>query len=294
VTPKRRGTGKRGGKDARAGQPVRERAARRAGAGRLQPDQVIGLQVAAALRAAPGNCAFADAAIANLRRRDYCSILIGGLSMSKAAIREGQPGLSGPIPVGALVRAVCAIALLAAIAACSRSTGGTTGQDVVVNGNLSAGSNGKPDGWTTRAYQLQLAAFDWQRPPGSPAELVVINSKPNDAYWLQAIHLGAGWYHFTAEMRTENVGGSAGATLCVPAGGITSRELNGTTDWQTVGFYLKAGTAGADVELTCRLGGFASLNTGKGFCRNIKGITVDAPVPGDPAFDLDVINGPAK
>ncbi len=144
--------------------------------------------------------------------------------MSKAARREAQPGLSGPIPVGALARAVCPLALLAVIAACSRNTGGTTGQDVVVNGDLSAGSNGKPDGWTTRAYQLQLAAFDWQRPPGAPAELVVINSKPNDAYWLQAIHLGAGWYHFTAEMRAENVGGSAGATLCVPAGGITSRE----------------------------------------------------------------------
>ena len=92
-------------------------------------------------------------------------------------------------------------------------------------------------------------------------------------------------------MRSEDVtSDNTGANLSVIEDGIISDQLHGTTDWTTVGFYLKAGTGGADVVLGCRSGGFAGLNTGKVFCRDVKGVKVDQP-PADTAYkyDLDVI-----
>jgi hypothetical protein len=76
--------------------------------------------------------------------------------------------------------------------------------------------------------------------------------------------------------------------------GIGSEALYGTTNWQTVGFYLKAGNSGADVKLACRLGGFASLNTGKAFCRNLSVMEIDKPPPdATAAFDLDLMHAQA-
>ena len=44
---------------------------------------------------------------------------------------------------------------------------------------------------------------------------------------------------------------------------------------------------GADVLLTCRLGFYSSLNTGKAFFRGLSVTKVDAPASGgDQAFDL--------
>jgi len=59
-----------------------------------------------------------------------------------------------------------------------------------------------------------------------------------------------------------------------------------------VGFYLKIGSKGADLELACRVGGFGSLNTGTVTCRDIQLERVAAPPPAAPAqynFDLDKI-----
>jgi hypothetical protein len=83
---------------------------------------------------------------------------------------------------------------------------------------------------------------------------------------------------------------NTGASIGLMEDGIISQQLHGTTNWTKVGFYLKAGTQGADIVLDCRLGGFASLNTGKMACRNFKGEKVTAPPDNDtPRYDLDVI-----
>jgi hypothetical protein len=108
---------------------------------------------------------------------------------------------------------------------------------------------------------------------------------------MQSLSLREGWYYFSAEIRTENVGMQAqGATLSVMEDGVMSPELKGTTNWTRVGFYMHVGAKGADVEVAARVGGFGSLNTGKGFFRNISAVQVPALPPGaHPLFDLAAI-----
>src|SRR5260370_29545848 len=92
-------------------------------------------------------------------------------------------------------------------------------------------------------------------------------------------------------MRTEGVPtGNTGAYISILEDGIVSDFLYGSNNWREVGFYLKVGEAGADVELACRLGGFAGLNTGKAACRDFRGVKVDAP-PADAThkYELDLI-----
>ncbi len=168
-------------------------------------------------------------------------------------------------------------------------------RNFVANGDLSKGSGAVPDQWQSEAWQKgdEFSTYTWHPAGAAPAMLEVSSSKPNDARWSQKVHLGPGWYHFTAEMRAEDVPStSVGANLSIVEDGMISEQLHGTTDWQTVGFYLKAGGSGADVELGCRIGGFANLNTGKVFCRDLKAVEI-AGEPPDAGlkYDLDVIRG---
>jgi hypothetical protein len=69
-----------------------------------------------------------------------------------------------------------------------------------------------------------------------------------------------------------------------------SRDLRGTADWQRVGFYLKIGQHGADVEVGLRVGGFSNLNRGTGFFRNASIERIAEPPAGaTPVFDLEAI-----
>ncbi len=191
-----------------------------------------------------------------------------------------------------VAQAICAAALLAMLcAACNREHGKG---DVVLNGDLSHGKGDSPDDWQSRPGLPGVSTLRWHHEPGKPVELEVSNLKPSDAHWAQTLHLEPGWYHFTAEARSEGVPtGNTGATLSIMEGWILSNELHGDAGWQTVGFYLKVGPSGADVELACRLGGFSSMNAGKAFFRNVQGIEIDRPpANASPAYDLDLLRRP--
>jgi len=167
------------------------------------------------------------------------------------------------------------------------------------NGDLTKGSGNSPDSWRTAGWKSgsDYTTYQWRHPPGGPAELEVSSAKANDAYWAQTVHLGPGWYHFTANVRAEAIPQtSSGANISVLEDGITSPHLRGTTDWQTIGFYLKVGEPGADVDFACRLGGFSSLNIGKAVCRNLQAVKIEAPPANAEAtfkYDLDAIRRPA-
>jgi hypothetical protein len=171
-------------------------------------------------------------------------------------------------------------------------------ENLISNGDLSSGTGDQPTGWQPDGWGSgpQNTTYSWHHRPGAPGEVEVVSSLLNDARWTQTIHLASGWYHFTASIRSEGVGAEhTGANLSLLDDGIISPQLHGTTDWQTVGFYLKVGPSGADVTLACRLGGYASLNVGKVFCRGLKGVRVEEP-PGEatPQYDLDVIRNTGK
>jgi hypothetical protein len=166
-------------------------------------------------------------------------------------------------------------------------------QNLLANPNLTKGAGNSPDDWQSQAWQEgpEYSTYQWTHEEGKPGELSVTNIKANDARWAQSLNLTGGWYHFTAQLRAQDVGKDAtGASISIMEDGITSPDLKGTTDWQKVGFYLKVGAKGADLELACRVGGFGSLNTGTVYCRDIRMARVAAPPAGAQAlFDLDQI-----
>jgi hypothetical protein len=186
------------------------------------------------------------------------------------------------------------VALLLALVCFSPSLA-RAGKNLLDNPNLTKGAGNSPDAWQSQAWQEgpEYSTYQWTHEEGKSGELSVTNIKANDARWAQSLNLTGGWYHFSADIRAEKVGKTeTGASLSVMEDGITSPDLKGTTDWQPVGFYLKIGSKGADLEVACRVGGFGSLNTGTVFCRNIQLDRVKAPPPGAPAqynFDLDKI-----
>ena len=160
------------------------------------------------------------------------------------------------------------------------------------NGDLTRGT-GSPEYWQSNPGLPGLSILRWHHSAGGPGELEIDNVKPNDSHWTQIVHLAPGWYLFTASVRAEGVPADhAGANLSSLEDGIISTPISGTTNWKTLGFYLKVGSAGADLPIACRLGGYSSPNTGKAFFRNISGTKVEAPSQENiPRYDLDTIRG---
>jgi hypothetical protein len=190
--------------------------------------------------------------------------------------------------------AIISLALCLAIGGLPSLVGAApAGANLLANPNLGKGAGNSPDAWQSQAWQEgpEYSTYQWTHEEGTPGELSVTNIKPNDARWAQSLNLTGGWYHFTADLRARNVGkDNTGASLSIMEDSISSPDLKGTTDWQQVGFYLKVGPKGADLELACRVGGFGSLNTGTVFCRNIRMQRVAAPPAGAQSlFDLDKI-----
>jgi hypothetical protein len=190
----------------------------------------------------------------------------------------------------ALVAYAAAILMIAT----ALSARAATEAKLILNGDLSRGSEQQPDDWRTEAWVNEPAAFayTWIHPQNEvPGQLLVNAIKPNDARWMQSLTLAPGWYHLSAEVRTENVGTKeTGATISIMEDGAMSPDIRGTTGWQTVGFYLQVGASGADVEVALRVGGYGSLNTGRAFFRNVRAEKVTSPPPGaSPVYDLTAI-----
>jgi hypothetical protein len=165
--------------------------------------------------------------------------------------------------------------------------------NLLFNGDLTDGVANRPDHWQAEGWLTgpDITVYSWHHDANGP-DLEVSNLKGNDARWVQNVHLGPGWYHFTALIRADDVGPSnTGAALSVMEDGIISQQLHGTTNWRRVGFFLKVGQSGADVGVACRLGGYGSLNTGTAFCRELRA-ELEVPASSeDPRYDLDAIRG---
>lgn len=166
--------------------------------------------------------------------------------------------------------------------------------NLLLNGNFVVGAGNAPDHWRTEAWisSSGATAYKWIPPAGGkPGEVSVDNLEANDARWVQTLTLRPGWYYFSVEARAGDVAPDhSGVSISVLEDGITSSDLQATTDWRQLGFYLKVGGRGADVEVALRVGGFSSLNKGAGYFRNASVVAVEAPPSNaSPAFDLESI-----
>ncbi len=157
--------------------------------------------------------------------------------------------------------------------------------NLLVNPDLTAGTGDAPDGWQHDSYTRQLGEveFDWLNDE-QPAELEVFNYLPSDSRWTQTLHLKPGWYHFTASVRTENVGEvDTGANISIMESWILSRHVHGSGYWEPIGFYLQVPKE-TDVKFACRLGFYSSENTGRAYFRDMSVVQVAAPGNDDPNF----------
>lgn len=188
-----------------------------------------------------------------------------------------------------------AVALCIGLACTCRAEAANDKGQYLLNRKFMTGSGDQPDDWRTQAWvdSPSAVAYRWIPPAAARGQGVmeVENLQANDARWLQTITLGAGWYRFSVEIRTENVPRrGVGATMSVMDDGIMSRDISETTGWTRAGFYLRVGKRGADIDVALRLGGYDSLNTGRAFFRNASVVEVAAPPAGAwPAFDLTQI-----
>src|SRR5260370_2274453 len=124
-------------------------------------------------------------------------------------------------------------------------------ENILHNSNLTLGQDA-PDSGSTQAWQrgADFTTFNWKHTAGAAGEVEISSLKPNDASWVQKLHLTPGWYHFTSSMRTEGVPtGNTGAYISILEDGIVSDFLYGSNNWRELGFSRKASASGADVEL---------------------------------------------
>jgi len=185
------------------------------------------------------------------------------------------------IPVAA---AMCLMALAFAPSLVRAQT------NLLLNADLSAGSGDTPQAWEHSNYGGDLpddVTFEWENDV-EPADLEIWNYQNADSRWTQDLRLKPGWYHFTASVRTENVGEvDTGANISIMDTWFLSRHVTGSGFWEPIGFYLQVPKE-ADVTFACRLGFYSSVNTGKAWFRDLSAIKVDAPASdGDPTYKLD-------
>jgi hypothetical protein len=160
--------------------------------------------------------------------------------------------------------------------------------NLLVNPDLTAGTGDAPAGWQHDPYTRPPGEveFDWLNDE-QPAALEVFNYQPSDSRWMQTIQLKPGWYHFTASVRTENVGEvDTGANISIMESWILSRHVHGSGYWEPIGFYLQVPKE-TDVKFACRLGFYSSENTGRADFRDLSVVQVAAPGNDDPNFKLE-------
>ena len=169
-----------------------------------------------------------------------------------------------------------------------------TSGNLLNNGKFTRGSGESVDGWRTDAWVLTAGTtqYEWIEPHhGEPAEVEISSRRDNDARWVQGLSLAPGWYHVSVEARTRNVlPFFTGASVSVLEDGIISQDLRGDTDWTSLGFYLRVGRHGADVDVALRLGGYMNLTRGQAWFRHARVVRTGAPPPdATHVFDLSVI-----
>ena len=169
-------------------------------------------------------------------------------------------------------------------------------EDLLRNGDFSAGTADTPEGWRRQSWvDLPTTRFVWIKPAsGEPGMVSVENGADNMARWVQDVHLNPGWYYVGAQVETIGLGtdeSKTGAMVSLTGLGVVGRDLTGSNAWTTSSFYLKVGAGGADVPISLGIGFSARYDRGQALFRGASVVPVDGPPPGrNQIVDLDLVN----
>jgi len=164
-------------------------------------------------------------------------------------------------------------------------------EDLLTNGDFSAGHNNLPSEWHTRVG-LPLTEYIWTPPTNSePGQVEMNNRSPNDARWTQEVYLRPGWYYISGEIKAQGVSlKGTGAFVALMDENVGSPEALGDTDWRRLGFYLEVGKGGAWVDIVLRFGDFWDFNNGRAWFRGVSVVPVEAPGEANQAvYHLDEV-----
>ncbi len=167
--------------------------------------------------------------------------------------------------------------------------------NLVQNGDLASGFDGAPADWYALSSDKKLTRFSWAYTPATGGVLGISNQSRTFSSWHQALILSPGIYQVTAEARVEGAmpheGGANIAISTYDGIQLISNHLQGTTDWQTLSFFLIEDRWGDATELLCQLGVGGYPDIGRASFRNIKVVKVaNPPPPGAERFDLGAIH----
>ena len=176
------------------------------------------------------------------------------------------------------VATAVALALLLLAPASAEAT-----RELVRNPLLTRGKAGEPLFWKKAAYRMEteITEFAWTTDATKVGVLSIHNKVENDARYEQTVQVSPDtWYRVTGWGKAENVGaGKMGLYISVMGTFHNSRDLRGTLDWQPLSFWVKTGSLETKLQIACRLGGYSSLNTGRGWCTGISVVAAGTPEP---------------
>ena len=196
----------------------------------------------------------------------------------------------------AVVLAVAAIVLVAALAGVWAMT--RTGakqpasqENLIVNGDFSAVTDGMPDGWDVGMWVTSAGASFLEAvtlPDGTTAALVQ-NAAANDARFEQTVAVEENTvYKLTARVMAEECGeGKTGANLSFIGIYGTSLDLHDTDgQWQTVTLYARTGDGQREATVAVRVGGYGSENTGKAWFTDVTLVPVETVPVGEQVLGI--------
>jgi hypothetical protein len=156
-------------------------------------------------------------------------------------------------------------------------------ENLLLNPELNDGGS-MPDHWHP-SRRIGCDSFQWLHAKGSPAELRIGDTSGSDAAWAQGITVSPGWYHLSAELRTEEANPFSGAYLAVKQGQGSASALWRGNDWQRDGFYVHVWRADPLV-VQC---GLSAINLRTvAFCRDFSLTKISsAPPAGARVFELE-------
>ena len=183
-------------------------------------------------------------------------------------------------------RVLCLVLLIGLFAGRARA------QNLLVNGDFSAGADNQPKAWRSESWiGLPTTAFTWIPPSGGePGQLEISNLKLNDSRWLQSVTLEPGLYYAGADIMTQGIPQSswAGALVSIGDQGVSSLDVKGDSNWSNRGVFFTVSRPHTEVDVKLRIAGFKNFATGQAFFRNAVLYKMDSAPKGAMVLDLDV------
>ncbi len=189
------------------------------------------------------------------------------------------------------------VVALAASSICSVAL--AAGEELLINGLLTQGTDGKPVGWRYQSYFPDPAAeqYSWNVDASGIGTLKIVHLRESDSRWIQNFRVSPRtWYHVSGWIRVEHIvpPNAIGAHISIAENGYSSEDLRGTVDWRQVGFWMKTTADQKSAELECRLGSFSSANTGTAYFTAISVAEGAPPQEVERAYGGNVWDAPSQ